>query len=275
MGACLAACLLAVAMAAEPQATEPMVVRTADGRFLPVPGGDPLGSDGPLSNNQDLYRMSELPSGLRTVLGLAVQAVLVEEAKEHEYQKSRTRQRQRFVDIPAPTINDLKRTRRRRVWSMTEQYELAARLDGPPLLEILRLAHLKPGAGSGASLLWLELRCRLPVAGRVHYEIPGTLSATTGYRAAVGLTLEGHVALERSGGQVALGSPSLSRFNVAIDRLDISNDLLNALRGPIEDVINHELRQNRERIREKANQSVTKALQSRQFSHPLLRLLAP
>jgi hypothetical protein len=221
----------------------------------------------------ELHLLSEIPSALRSALGLAIQAVLVAETKDREYQKQRTRQRQRWVDIPAPTLNNIKRTKPLRILSVTDEYDIKARLDGTPRIDILRLAQLKPYRPSAASLLWLEVRAQLPLAGQVHYEIPNKLSSTTGYRAVLGLAVAGHLGLDKSGDQLKIQSPNLLQFQAAIDRLDISNDLLNALREPIEDAINHELRQNEPRIREKTNQSIAKGLQARELNHPLLRLL--
>ena len=42
---------------------------------------------------------------------------------------------------------------------------------------------------------------------------------------------------------------------------------------PIEDIVNHELRHNQERIRRQANKSLAKAMKSREFHNPLLRFL--
>jgi hypothetical protein len=63
-------------------------------------------------------------------------------------------------------------------------------------------------------------------------------------------------------------------MQVTVDRLDISNDLLNTVRALIEDALNHELQQNEARLREKANAALAKGMAAREFRHPLLRFLS-
>ena len=75
------------------------------------------------------------------------------------------------------------------------------------------------------------------------------------------------------GDRLSLGSPEVGEMHVNLHGLRISNDLLNAAREPLEDLVNHELRRNEERIRQQANKSLAKAAKSREFHHPLLRFL--
>ena len=63
-------------------------------------------------------------------------------------------------------------------------------------------------------------------------------------------------------------------MHVEFHGLKISNDLLNVAREPLEDLVNHELRRNEDRIRQQANKSLAKAVKSREFHHPLLRYLS-
>jgi hypothetical protein len=67
--------------------------------------------------------------------------------------------------------------------------------------------------------------------------------------------------------------PQLVELNVGIRELDVSNDALNLLHEPLEDLINEELREKNDRIREKANRSIRKAVESQKFRSPMLEWL--
>ena len=83
----------------------------------------------------------------------------------------------------------------------------------------------------------------------------------------------GEIRTEKSDDRLSLGSPELREAHVELQGLHLSNDLLDAAREPIEDIVNHELRHNQERIRQQANKSLAKAMKSREFHNPLLRFL--
>jgi hypothetical protein len=222
----------------------------------------------------ELYRIKELPATLRSVLSMVVQGLVVQELKDREYRKERTRQRQRYLDLPAPRLGDLKHTKRVRVLSTTETYEIKARLESTPKLEIGHLPYLGAYGRPTAGVLLFAVRTQVPVSGQVHYEIPKALSMTTGFRATVGLDARGQVGLEKSADELKMEPPKLLQLRVTVDRLDISNDLLNTARALIEDAINHELEKNEDRLREKANASIAKGMASREFHNPLLRFLS-
>lgn len=231
----------------------------------------PEGDSGPVV---DLYRVKEIPVALRSILAVAVQGLALQELKDREYRKERTRQRQRYLDLPAPRPGDLKHTHRIRILSTTEKYEIKARLTGDPVLEVGRLPYLSAYGRSEAGLLLFAIRARLPLSGEVHYEIPKALSITTGFQATVSLDARGQVGLSKSADELKMDPPKLLQLQVAVDRLDISNDVLNTVRTLIEDAVNHELEKNQDRLREKTNASIAKGMTSREFRSPLLRFLA-
>jgi hypothetical protein len=231
-------------------------------------------AEGQAGPTVDLYRVKEIPAALRSVLAVVVQGVALEELKEREYSKQRTRQRQRYVDLPAPKLGDLKHTHRVRILSTTEQYEIKARLNGNPVLEVGRLPYLSAYGRAETGLLLFAVRARLPLSGQVHYEIPKALSITTRFQATLSLDARGQVGLTKSADQLKFDPPRLLELQAAVDRLDISNDVLNTVRELIEDAINHELNKSEDRLREKANASIAKGMASREFRNPLLRFLS-
>jgi hypothetical protein len=176
--------------------------------------------------------------------------------------------------LPSPTRHDLLRTRRQQVLSVTEEYQIQARLDGPMQLEILHMPLLKGYQERGAARLMFVVQATIPVAGHVRWSIPDRLSASTGFRTAARLALTGEIRSQKSGDGISLSSPELLELRVELQQLDLSNDVLHTLRRPIEDLVNHELKKNEDRIRAQANKSLAKAFKSQQLEHPLLRYLA-
>ena len=65
----------------------------------------------------------------------------------------------------------------------------------------------------------------------------------------------------------------MTDLHVSFARLDLSNDLLEAAHRPIKNFINRELHHNEERLRQSANQSLQKAISSREVRIPLLGYL--
>ena len=70
-----------------------------------------------------------------------------------------------------------------------------------------------------------------------------------------------------------MNPPELLDIQVTLHELDLSNDILQAARRPIENVINRQLHKKNDRIRSKANETLRKAVDARDFRHPLLRFL--
>lgn len=222
----------------------------------------------------EIFYAGEVPATIRMALCAVVRSLVTEDLAGKAYDKVRSRKVERFVDLPAPTLRDPRRTRSHRVLSMIEEYHLRAELDGKPEIEITRLPTLKGYRDAGLSLMMFQAKATVPAKGRVGYKIPGAVGVSTGFSAEVRLDLIGELRLEKSGDKLSLGSPELREVHVGLQRLRVSNDLLDMARDPLEDLVNHELRRNEERIRQQANKSLAKAVQSREFHHPLLRLLS-
>jgi hypothetical protein len=265
-----------LALSAAPCATagpnERLKIVPAEG--LPAVLQPDTGASVPAGPRVELYRLKELPDTLRGVLSMAVQGLALQELKDREYHKERTRQRRRYLDVPAPKPGDLKHKTRLRILSTTEKYELQARLESVPTLEIGRLPYLSAYLRPATGLLLFAVRGQFPTSGQVHYEIPNALSITTRFRATVGLDIRGQIALTKTADELKMEPPHLLQMQVTVDRLDISNDLLNTVRALIEDALNHELQQNEARLREKANAALAKGMAAREFRHPLLRFLS-
>jgi len=235
----------------------------------------PPASDKPRPDEAvEVFRTAEIPAALRGALSAALGSLVAEELSHKEYDKTRSRKVERFLDLPAPTLRDPGRTRPRRVLSMVEEYRVQARLDGAPEIQLTGMPALGGYQDRGLGLLMFAVQARVPTYGRVGYKIREAVSASTGFRTAVRLALVGEVRLQRSGSRLSLGSPELREMHVELDGLRLSNDLLNAAREPIGELVNHELARNEERIRQKANKALAKAMQSRELEHPLLRFLS-
>jgi len=250
-----------------------------------------------------IHEVRELPGMVQTALGVAAQALINEELAEKQYEKVRTRQRKKTVEVPAPTMRDLKRKKLRTLMSYQEQTHVTARLDGAPKIQVKQMLLLKPwrppasAAGaptatgadgdtgpspvSGSSvspapgtMLMFAIDATLPVRGRVQYKIPDALSASTGFRTTAAITAVGQVGMRKTGDELSFQSPELLELRVQLHGLDLSNDILSAARRPIEDVVNDELEDNHDRIRQQVNKSLRKALESKPFRHPLVRFLS-
>jgi hypothetical protein len=221
----------------------------------------------------EIFRTGEIPEAMCTALAGLVRGIVAEELNGKPYDKVRSRKVERFVELPAPSLHDLRRTRSHRVLSMIEEYHVKAELDGQPEIQIARMPTLKGYRDSAVSLLMFSVKASVPAKGHVSYKIPGAVSVSTGFRATARLSLVGEVRTVKSGDRLSFSSPELRDARVELQGLHLSNDLLNAAREPIEDIVNHELRHNQERIRQQANKSLAKAMKSREFHNPLLRLL--
>lgn len=221
----------------------------------------------------ELCRVTELPESLRSTLSSLIGGLIAQELKDKEYNKTRTRKKERFLELPAPTFRDLQRKKPRRLLSLTEQYQITARLDGTPQITIGRMVFLDGYLQPGSGRLLFTLEATLLVQGRVRYQIPDLMSASTGFRATVNLWAVGEVAAKKSSGKSPLSAPELVSLEIQVRRLDLSNDLLNLGRALIEDLVNHELRDNEPRIRQKANDAIRKAMEAHPIRLPLLKYL--
>ena len=217
----------------------------------------------------EVYRVAELPGMLQVAMEAAVRGLAAGELDGKHYDKTTTHKTEKHIDLPAPTLHDLKRTKREKVLGVAEEYHVQAQLDGPADIGIPHIAYLTGYAEGGPTLLILAIRGRLPVSGRVQYKMDNLASASTGYRAVVELAVVTEVRMKKLSGDVLFEPPKVLDLRLSVSKLSLSNDLLETARRPIEQVINHELRHNEDRIREKANQAVQKALHSKDLHVPL------
>lgn len=240
-------------------------------------GAKPPGSTPPKGpqpgETVEIFRCREIPAPLQTALGLAIQGVVQRELGDKEYSKITTHDRNRYITLPAPTLKDPGRKKRHQVLGVREEYHVRARLAGDPEVHIDRMPCLTGYRDARSKLILLAAEIRLPVRGHVSYKVPKLLSATTGYETTVVLKLVGQLAISKEKDRVSLGPPELRLLDVALERLDLSNDVLQTLRLPIERTINGELRQNNPRIRAEANEELADAAEGKEFRNPLLRFL--
>lgn len=256
-----------------------LAMKNAAGRVVIVEGDAArhlwhvIPGDKPADRPVEVYRTSEIPATVRDGLAMVIRTLVVADISNREYVKTRKRKKREFVTLPAPTLRNLRRTKQHRVLAMDEEYELRAKLDGPPTIEIPRMPSLTDYDHAERGCLMFVICVRAPVRGEVRYKIPDALSASTGFRAEVGLELVGQVRSDRENGKPTLTAPEVLDLNVKIRSLDLSNDVLNTARESIEDVINDELDDRQDRIREQANKTIRKAVDAGEFRHPLLRAL--
>ncbi|MBN2218088.1 MAG: hypothetical protein JW719_12005 [Pirellulales bacterium] len=222
-----------------------------------------------------VYRFAEVPPVLRGALSAATRAMVVKELADKPYDKTRVKKKEEHIRLPAPTLRHPKRTKKHRILSTREEYQIQARLDGQPAVEITHMPYLKRHDQPEHGILMFVVRAELPVAGRVRYRVPDVLSVSTGYRAQVALDVVVEVRARRDADAVHLDAPEVLRIDARIENLNLSKDLLDAARRPIRDLLNDELRRKHDRIRQQANKAIHKAIDDQTFRSPLLRYLLP
>jgi hypothetical protein len=228
---------------------------------------------GPPREAVEIYRVRPLPAVLHTALSATTQALAAKELAGKPYDKTRTHQTKKYVELPDPTLKDLTRMKRHQVIGVTEEYRVQAQLDGEADIRFPAMLFLASYAEDGPSVILLAVDASLPVRGHVQYQVHDVVSASTGYRATIQLSAVAEARLQRSGGDVALGPCTVLDLHASLSRLDFSNDLLDAVRRQIKDFINHELGRNEERLRQSANQSLQKAISSHAVRIPLFGYL--
>lgn len=252
-------------------------LRGSEGWLLLDPAasaGTAVPGDGPRPEQTiRLFRVGHVPSLLSEEFGRLIRKAVVEELGNKGYDKVRTRKKQTYVKVPAPTLRDLLRQERRRVLSMAEEYHIQAQLSGDPDIRVVDMPYLQGYYDATVGALLFSMQATLPLTGRVGYKIPDLLSASTGFRTTVLVTTSGAVRLAKEKGQAALRLPELQELEVSIRELDVANDALNVIHEALEDLINDELREKKDRIREKANSSIRKAVESQKFRSPMLEWL--
>jgi hypothetical protein len=128
-------------------------------------------------------------------------------------------------------------------------------------------------ADGGPGLILLAVDATLPVRGQVEGKLGDLAGGGTGYHLMVKLSAVAEVVAEHKGNNIKFDPPKVSDLNMSVTRLDLSNDILEAVRRQIRRVINRELEHNRDRIRESADRALQKAMSSRDVSIPLLGCL--
>jgi hypothetical protein len=221
-----------------------------------------------------VYRIRQLPAIVETALPAAVRTLAAEELAGKEYDKTRTHKIERFIDLPAPTLKNPKRKKREQVLGLTAESHVQAKLEGEADVRLSGLRFLSEYAkDSGRGLIMLGVEARLPVRGRVQYKLHDVLSASTGYEATVSLRATAEIRTERKGGDVTLAPPNVLEIHVKLAHLRLSNDVLDAARRQIEQLINRELEHNHQRILQQANKALAKAMASRPVRIPLVGYL--
>ncbi len=190
-----------------------------------------------------------------------------------EYDKVESRLKKKYIELPAPTLKDPNRKKKHRVLTYREETHVKAQLNGKPVIRITHMPYLKGHFEQGSSVLMFVVEAVIPVRGRVSYKIPDRLSATTGFETTVELSMVGQVRIEKSKDGVSVPPPELLDIRITLNKLRLSNDILDAARRPIENVINRQLHKKNDRIRQQANKTLAKAVEAREFRHPLLRFV--
>jgi len=222
----------------------------------------------------EIYRISQIPANIQAALATAIRGLAMEELGNKEYDKVTSELKEEYIELPAPTWRNPRETKRHRVLWMREEVHVQARLDGPPEVRITRMPYLRGYSEPGHSVLMFGVEASVPVRGSVQYTVPNMLSASSGFRATVALSLVGEVQAEKSGDQMTLDSPKLLDVHVELRSLDIANDVLHVMRGQIRDLVNREIGKNQDRIHQQANEALRKAVAPRQFQSPLLLYLS-
>ena len=235
------------------------------------PAEKPVPEKGRSEQTLEIYDTSEIPASLRSALASLVRGLLVEELHGKEYDKLTTHKHEASIDLP--TLRDLRQEKRHRLLSYEEQYQIKARLDGTPQIEILHMPYLENHVDRGSGRLIFVVRASLPVSGGVHYAIPKAVATSTGFHFIAHVALTGEICSGPSQASKMLGTPEIVEIHINVGKVEISNDLLNLGRKLIEDLINHELRRNEDRLRQQANDAIRKAFDSAQLHNPLLKFL--
>jgi hypothetical protein len=221
----------------------------------------------------EIYHVGEMPAPIRLTLALAIQTLAAKELVDEEYDKTRSKLKRRYVELPAPTLRDPGRKKRHKVFAMREETRLVAKLDGTPKIRVVEMPYLKDRRDPEVGLLMFVVEAEIPVQGHARYKVPEAWSASTGFRATAAIHAVAELRARRTGDRVSLDPPKVLDVRAEVCKLDLSNDLLNTARAAIEDLINHELRDRHDKIVAEANEEIAEAVQSQEFRVPLLDLL--
>lgn len=220
-----------------------------------------------------LFCPRPLPSVLQTIVPGVVNRLSDEELAGKQYDKSWRHKTEQSIKVPDPTLKNPLQLKRQHLYAVVEESSVQARLDGKTDVRIPTALYLAGRPEKKQGVILLAVEARLPVRGRVQYKMLNVGSASTNYFATVHLYAVAEVPVRQTKGDVTFSPPVLKRLDLALSDLKLSNDVLHALRGPIERTINGELRRNEARIRGQAGKSLAKALSSKDVKIPLLGYL--
>ncbi len=221
----------------------------------------------------EIFQLKAMPLMVRITLPRVVKALVVEELTSEEFNEKRSKLKEKFINLPAPTLRQPKRMKRHKVFAMREEQHIKARLADTPEINIPQMPYLIAWPNRERGILMFSAGARLPIRGWVRYTVPEAWSVSTNFRTVIHLSLAGEVQVEKRDDQLKLHPPQVVDLRVELRKLDISNDLINIAREAIEDGINDELRRQRGRIHQQANKQLAKAFDTQEFRHPLLRYL--
>ena len=136
----------------------------------------------PLAARQtvEIWRVGDVPTVVQTALVMAIRGLAGEGVAGKQYDKTRTHKTEKYVDLPAPTLHDPKRTKRHQVLGVTEEYRVQAQLDGTPDVQITRMPLLKPYGQTGTGVIQFVVQARLPARGRVQGKVDGVAKRVDG-----------------------------------------------------------------------------------------------
>ena len=121
------------------------------------------------------------------------------------------------------------------------------------------MPYLENRVQRGSGRLIFVVQASLPVSGGVHYAIPKAVAASTRFHFIAHIALAGEICSGQPKAPKILSTPEIVEIHISLGKLEISNDLLNLGRKLIEDLVNHELHRNEDRLRQQANDAIRKA----------------
>ena len=244
--------------------------------FIPAaahPAGQKTSDVPAAGETVEIYRIGELPEILKTAVPAVIRTLAAEELTGKQYDKTQKHEIEKYIDLPDPTIKDLKRTKRRQVLGITEEYRIQAELCAQPDIRLPAMLFLNNYADGGPGLILLAVNAGLPVRGRVQGKLEDVASASTGYQLTVQLSAVAEVVVRRKGSDVTFDPPAVTDLRVSVPHIEFSNDVLEVVRRQIRRVINYELSHNEARIRESATHAVQKAIAAHEVRIPLIGCL--
>jgi len=243
-----------------------------------------LGDDRPLptfplalppspSETIQIFRVSQSLQNLLPIFSATMGTLLSSELGAQEYNTVNVQKQEAFIDLPAPTWDNWGAKKRHQILGLEQRYRLTAQLHGTPEIGLTEMPVLRNFRRAESGTVLYTLTAQLPVRGRVEFEMPGLVYTPVAYRTLIALTITGEFPVERKDKQLTLGDPKVARLDVQLQKLDISNDVLQAVRVPIRDIINDEVRKSHDRIRREAERALRTAGQPLQFQSELVRCL--